>query len=227
VTTMQELVEVRADWFEQARRSEFQFRALVNRTLSSGPHVPIELRELKLLEAVVEVLDDGSGEPPPYDDLPSRDLPTNYLPDGEDRDVLDVEGVGVYYDDNWGGVTREVAECQQKIWRRGALRSQFLDELHDLLCSDEKYREERKALLSEYRTGQTAFAAGVATALAPYVGGGAQFLITATATSLTIIGQVGLKSWCALQSERRRQHDREKERRSERREQDTAGEEAH
>jgi len=95
--------------------------------------------------------------------------------------------------------------------RQYALTTHFLNELHDLLCSNEKYSEERKKLLSEYNAGQTALAAGIATSLSPYVGGGAQFIVAAAATSLTIIGQVGLKSWCGLQTERRQRDARMQE----------------
>src|SRR4051794_3240413 len=112
---MQELVEVRADWFEQAPRPEF--RTLFNESHNSHPDISIERRELALIEAAIQILDDGSGEPPPYDEPPSRDLlPPLYLPDEE------TEATGTYYDDSWGGRTRADAEHQQKIWRRrGAL----------------------------------------------------------------------------------------------------------
>lgn len=80
----------------------------------------------------------------------------------------------------------------------------FLDELHDLLCSGERYQEEQASLLKEYRAGQSTFVASIAVVLAPHLGAGVQIVAAAVAVTLSVIGQVGLKAWCLTQTERRR-----------------------
>jgi hypothetical protein len=72
-----------------------------------------------------------------------------------------------------------------------------------LLRQEVLYVEERARLLEEYRAGQSSFAAGVAVTIAPYLGASTQLVAAAAAVSLTMIGQVGLKTWCAMQTERR------------------------
>jgi hypothetical protein len=80
----------------------------------------------------------------------------------------------------------------------------FLNELHDLLCSGEKYQEEQANLIKEYRAGQSTFVASIAVVLAPYLGAGVQIVAAAVAVSLSVIGQIGLKAWCVAQAQRRR-----------------------
>jgi hypothetical protein len=87
--------------------------------------------------------------------------------------------------------------------RRLRLGTAFLDELHDLLCAEERYQEERASLVHEYKAGQSTFVASVAVVLAPYLGAGVQLVAAAVAVTLSVIGQVGLKAWCATQSQRR------------------------
>jgi hypothetical protein len=89
--------------------------------------------------------------------------------------------------------------------KRLRIGTAFLDELHDLLCAGERYQEERASLVKEYKAGQSTFVASVAVVLAPHLGAGVQFVAAAVAVALSVIGQVGLRAWCASQSERRNQ----------------------
>jgi hypothetical protein len=87
--------------------------------------------------------------------------------------------------------------------KRNPFYDRFLDELHDLLCSEERYSDERKRLLDEYNAGRTSFVAGVTATLAPYLGTVSPLLSAAVAVVLTVIGQTGLRAWCAMQHDRR------------------------
>jgi hypothetical protein len=104
------------------------------------------------------------------------------------------------------GAAKEVAGKlrRDRVRRRRRLFfNKFQDELHDLLCSEQKYTEERHKLLEEYRAGQASFAAAVTAILSPCLGAGTQLVAAAVAVMLTVIGRVGLKTWCGLQAERR------------------------
>jgi hypothetical protein len=79
----------------------------------------------------------------------------------------------------------------------------FLDELHDLLCSDEKYRAERSELLRSFKTGQATAVASITAAIAPSLSAAPPFLAPAIAVTLCVIGRAGLNAWCLSQSERR------------------------
>jgi len=89
----------------------------------------------------------------------------------------------------------------------------FMRELHTFLCTaDGKYRRERAELLAKYKTGQTTFVAGVTASIAPYLGTTTSpFLIAAAAVALTVIGQVGLRAWCAKHSNPHAQTDRSRD----------------
>jgi hypothetical protein len=79
------------------------------------------------------------------------------------------------------------------------------DELHELLCSDsEKYAADRKSILSEYRAGHATLVAGLTASMAPYLGSMTVLLPAVAAIALTTIGHVGLRGWCAMQTERKR-----------------------
>jgi hypothetical protein len=84
------------------------------------------------------------------------------------------------------------------------LGARILNEVHDLLCSKETYEQERTNLLKEYRAGQATFVAGVTSVIAPHLGVGTETLSVGIAVVLSVVGQVGLKTWCAAQGERRR-----------------------
>ncbi len=79
----------------------------------------------------------------------------------------------------------------------------LLNELHDLLCSNDKYKKERRRLGREYKAGQSTLVAGTALAISPHLGAGGPFLTVAVPVVLTTIGQVGLAAWCAAQTVRR------------------------
>jgi hypothetical protein len=81
----------------------------------------------------------------------------------------------------------------------------FLNLMHDLLCSDDKFIEERSKLLADYKASQTMVAASIASIIAPYVGTATPMLTTVVVIILIVISKAGLQSWCAAQAERRRE----------------------
>jgi hypothetical protein len=149
----------------------------------------------------------------------------NILPEDVESDLkwiqhnLDVVGLRVYLEAerlaeltglrSQAGVLRrptrrprpEDVEAGKKL----QIGAAFLNELHDLLCVGERYQEERANLIKEYKAGQSTFVASIAVVLAPYLGAGVQLVAAAVAVALSVIGQVGLKAWCATQPQRRRQ----------------------
>lgn len=88
---------------------------------------------------------------------------------------------------------------------RSAFYDKFLDELHDLLCSHERYQEARYQLWQDFRKGQTVFVASVTSAIAPVLGAAPAFLAPAVAVTMCAVGKAGLNAWCAMQTERRKE----------------------
>ncbi|SCX49567.1 hypothetical protein SAMN03159343_2225 [Klenkia marina] len=82
-----------------------------------------------------------------------------------------------------------------------------LDEVHDLLCSRDKYDEERRTLAKEYGAGKITFTAGVTSYIAPALGADPTMLAPVVAIVLTIVGQASLRAWCELHSENRAQRE--------------------
>ena len=78
-----------------------------------------------------------------------------------------------------------------------------VDQVHDLLCDQDKYEDERASLAREYGTGKTTFAASVTAFVGPLLGADPTMLTPVIAVILTVISQAGLRAWCELQSERR------------------------
>ncbi len=83
------------------------------------------------------------------------------------------------------------------------LFDKVLDEIHDLLCSADKFQDERASLAQEYGAGKVTFTAGVTAYISPVLGADPTMLTPVVAIILTIISQAGLRAWCELQSERR------------------------
>jgi hypothetical protein len=82
----------------------------------------------------------------------------------------------------------------------------FLNLMHDLLCSDDKFVEERGKFIAEYKAGQTTVAASIASIIAPYVGTATPMLTVVVVITLAVISKAGLQSWCTAQAERRRKN---------------------
>jgi hypothetical protein len=87
--------------------------------------------------------------------------------------------------------------------RQRELRDAFLNEIHNFLCGDAKYSEERQRIQDDCRPGQTFVAANIAIAITPYVNGSAHFIAAGVAMTLTVIGKMGLNAWCVVQKRRR------------------------
>lgn len=79
----------------------------------------------------------------------------------------------------------------------------FLDELHDLLCGGDRYQQTRERVGEQLKTGHAAVVASISAAVAPSLGAAAPLIAPAVAIVLTIIGQVGLTTWCTTQERRR------------------------
>lgn len=83
---------------------------------------------------------------------------------------------------------------------------EFMDELHELLCSEGgKYAEDRANIVQEYKAGQATLVAGLTASLAPYLSAISTLLPALVALTLTVIGRVGLSAWCAAQARRKRE----------------------
>lgn len=67
------------------------------------------------------------------------------------------------------------------------------DEIHDLLCSVERYDHERLALLQEFKNGQATAVAAVTTTVAPALSAAPPILAPAIAVTLCVIGRAGLR----------------------------------
>lgn len=79
----------------------------------------------------------------------------------------------------------------------------FLNELHDLLCSDQSRETQRAAVLDSFKSGQTSAVAAITAAISPHLSSAPAFLAPAVAVVLCGISTVGLGAWCKAQSERR------------------------
>jgi hypothetical protein len=81
--------------------------------------------------------------------------------------------------------------------------TKVLDEMHDLLCTDRGYQEERKSVLASFKDGKALAAASITEAISPHVGAAAAFLSVAVVCVLSVISKVSLGAWCQMQTERR------------------------
>ncbi|MFJ6950844.1 hypothetical protein [Micromonospora aurantiaca (nom. illeg.)] len=79
----------------------------------------------------------------------------------------------------------------------------FQDEIHDFLCSSDRYAAERAEAIKNLGVGQAGFVATITAAIAPHLGAAPSFVAPATAVTLCVIAKMGLNSWCAVQTERR------------------------
>lgn len=78
-----------------------------------------------------------------------------------------------------------------------------LNEIHDLLCSNQSREVQRSVVLENFKSGQTGLAAAVASVISPYLSSAPVFLTPVVTIILCGIAVVGLGAWCKMQSERR------------------------
>ena len=128
------------------------------------------------------------------------------------RDALDIRGVLQYEPDPmravsiWANSKFGVAGADSSDispQTRGFM-SHVQDEVHDFLCAPDKYEAERRELIVKGEDGRTAVVAFIAANVSPYLGGGSTIILPVVAVISTIISRIGLRAWCAQQSERRR-----------------------
>lgn len=78
-----------------------------------------------------------------------------------------------------------------------------LDELEAFLSGDEKYKDNRIAILSEKSVVQTYIVGTLAVALSPVLEASAPFLAPVIAIILVTITKIGINAWLAMRKEKR------------------------
>lgn len=78
-----------------------------------------------------------------------------------------------------------------------------LDEIEAFFTGDEKYKDNRLAILKESGFVQKYIVGGISIALAPVLGTSASFLAPVVAIVLLIIGKMGLNAWIATRREKK------------------------
>ena len=78
-----------------------------------------------------------------------------------------------------------------------------LDEIEAFLSGDEKYRNDRIAILQEKSVVQTYVVGAISVALAPVLGASSVFLAPVIAIVLVTITKMGVNAWLAMRKERR------------------------
>lgn len=78
-----------------------------------------------------------------------------------------------------------------------------LDEIEAFLSGDEKYKDNKLAILKESGIVQTFIVSEISVALAPFLGTSAPFLAPVIAIVLLTIGKIGLNAWLATRKEKR------------------------
>ena len=78
-----------------------------------------------------------------------------------------------------------------------------LDEIEAFFTGDEKYKDNRLAILKESGFVQKYIVGGISIARAPVLGTSASFLAPVVAIVLLIIGKMGLNAWIATRREKK------------------------
>ncbi len=82
-----------------------------------------------------------------------------------------------------------------------------LDEIEAFFSGDEKYKDNRLAILKESGVVQSYIVDAISIALAPILGANAAFLAPVIAIVLLTIGKIGLNAWLAARKEKRKQNE--------------------
>ena len=82
-----------------------------------------------------------------------------------------------------------------------------LDEIEAFFSGDEKYKDNRLAILKESGVVQSHIVDAISIALAPILGANAAFLAPVIAIVLLTIGKIGLNAWLAARKEKRKQNE--------------------
>lgn len=78
-----------------------------------------------------------------------------------------------------------------------------LDEIEAFLSGDEKYKNDRIAILQEKSVVQTYVVGVISVALAPVLGASSVFLAPVIAIAFVTITKVGINAWLAMRKEQR------------------------
>lgn len=78
-----------------------------------------------------------------------------------------------------------------------------LDEIEAFFSGDEKYKNDRIAILQEKSVVQTYIVGAISVALAPVLGASSVFLAPVIAIVLVTITKMGINAWLAMRKERR------------------------
>ena len=82
-----------------------------------------------------------------------------------------------------------------------------LDEIEAFFSGDEKYKDNRLAILKDSGVVQSDIVDAISIALAPILGANAAFLAPVIAIVLLTIGKIGLNAWLAARKEKRKQNE--------------------
>ena len=93
---------------------------------------------------------------------------------------------------------------QKKPW---IFFEKVLDEIEAFFSGDEKYKDNRLAILKESGVVQSYIVDAISIALAPILGANAAFLAPVIAIVLLTIGKIGLNAWLAARKEKRKQNE--------------------
>lgn len=129
------------------------------------------------------------------------------LPEYQRNTLLELREAGIGFED-LGRVWLEAAGASNTAPFGAAAGARIfyeklLDELHDLLCSDDKYQAERENVLAGFKGGQATAVASITAAIAPLLSAAPPFIAPAVAVAICVVGKAGLGAWCKLQTERR------------------------
>jgi len=79
----------------------------------------------------------------------------------------------------------------------------FMLELEKFVCGDGKYEEERNKLLSKSNLTEATIVSSVSSAIAPFVGAAAPFLIPVVVLAFMTITKISKNAWCEARKENR------------------------
>lgn len=79
----------------------------------------------------------------------------------------------------------------------------FMQELEKFICGDDKYEEERNKLLSKADLTETTIVSSASSAIAPFVGAAAPFLVPVVVLAFMTITKISKNAWCEARKENR------------------------
>lgn len=82
-----------------------------------------------------------------------------------------------------------------------AFYNKLILEVEALLCGEDRYVEERKQFLVQYKAGEVYMVSFLSTLVAPVVGAAAAFIAPAIALILVTVCKLGIHAWCSLRKD--------------------------